>query len=112
MTSEKEPQMQEKPKIELKPLPSENEDTKRILDNTRKSIENLNLYVEDFFETMAILRENFEKLKTKSDAEKEQELMQSIAQVESRIQEVTSSMKEISKVMSDFVDLKHETGEA
>ena len=87
-------------------MKSDNPDTSRILDTTRKSIENLNLYVQDFFETTKIMQENLEKANRESDTQKADELKKNIMYIETKIGEVTEFMKKIAEEMSAFVNLK------
>ena len=98
--------MENKPEMELKPMKSDNPDTSRILETTRKSIENLNLYVQDFFETTKIMQENLEKATRDSDTNKADELKKNIMYIETKIGEVTEFMKKIAEEMSSFVNLK------
>ena len=98
--------MTKKPRIELKPMASTNQDTIRILENLRKSIENLNVYVDDFIETMNILNENLEKAEKKKDTAKADEIRKNIVHIQEKMEEVTAFMKNISGEMSEFVDYK------
>lgn len=98
--------MSKKPRIELKTLPANSEDTLRILQNTKNSIENLNLYVDDFIETMNILNEKHEKALKSGDKKEAEEIKTNIIHIYGKIEEVAQSMKQIAGEMSSFVDFK------
>ncbi len=97
--------MEKAPTLRLKSLPTENDETLRIMGMIHESCDRLNAYVMDFFETMAILNENLKNAKKKKDRAKQKEIEESIAEVERRISEVTESMQGIVKDMPELVEL-------
>jgi len=92
--------------IELKPIDTDSEETARIFDLTKESCERLNSYLLDFIETIQILSERKNKLAAGGDAAAVTEVDDSITFVESKIAEVTESMKKIAEWMPALVELK------
>lgn len=92
--------------IELKPINTDSDETARIYDLTRESCERLNNYLLDFIETIQILTERKSKLSNGGDSGAAGEIDDSIAFVESKITEVTDSMKKIVEWMPALVELK------
>ncbi|HPB83293.1 MAG TPA: hypothetical protein PK200_14740 [Spirochaetota bacterium] len=92
--------------IELKPIDNDNEETVRIYNLTKESCERLNNYLLDFVETIQILTERKNKLAAGGDFTAVNEVDESIAFVESKISEVTDSMKRIAEWMPALVELK------
>ena len=92
--------MRTKYKLVMKPINSDNPETMRIYKMVCDACERFNIYVMDFFETLAILEEK--KAKGLADDETEK----SIESVLSRIEEVSTAMKEIASTMSSLVELE------
>ena len=92
--------MRQKYELKLKPINTSNSDNLRIYDLLKNSCEGLNNYLADFYETIEILKEK----KEKSTAEPA-EVEASIEFVLTKIDEVTSSMKNIAQDMHALIDL-------
>ena len=95
-----------KPKILLKPVSTSDQNTLRILALLEGSINNLNIYVEDFIETLDILKENLEKYSREGQTTKIEEVQENISHIELKVAEVTDSMQNIASEMSAFVDFQ------
>jgi hypothetical protein len=87
-------------RIEMKHIESNNPETVRIYNMVNEECHRFNIYLADFYETLDILNEK--KAAGKSDDETES----SIEFVKSRIEELSSAMKEMAETMSSIVDLK------
>ena len=93
--------MRKKYELKLKPIINiENPDNKRIFEMLEKSCEGLNSYVADFFETVAILKE--QKIKS---ADNHTDIDDSIEFVLAKIDEVTASMESIVNDMPSLIEL-------
>ena len=93
--------MTQRLEIRLKPLNTTNADNLRIYEMLKNSCDGLNNYLADFFETVEILKEK----KEEPSAER-LEIQASIEYVLAKIEEITSSMKEIARDMPALVELK------
>jgi len=93
--------MRQKYELHIKPITTSNSDNLRIYQMLKNSCEGLNNYLADFFETIEILNEK----KEKPDSE-QIEVKASIEFVLAKIDEVTSSMKNIAEDMPALVELK------
>jgi hypothetical protein len=87
-------------RIEMKHVESNNPETVRIYNMVNKECCRFNVYLADFYETLDILNEK--KTAGKSDDETEA----GIESVTSRIEELSSAMKEMAETMPAIVDLK------
>lgn len=85
--------------LELKPILSTNEDNLRIYEMLKKSCEGLNSYLADFHQTVEILNE---RRGLSGDDIATEENIQSVL---GKIDEVTSSMKEIANHMPSLITL-------
>ena len=92
-----------KPHLSLKPLDTENESTARIYSMVRETVDSFNIYVADFFESVAILEEELAAARKDSSAEIEEK----IAYMRRRIAELSDAMKAIAEQMDGLVELHH-----
>jgi len=88
--------LRDKYRLELIPIYTKNQETIRIYSEVEKSCERLNIYATDFFETLNILKEGIE-----SGKNNEGELNFLLG----KIDEINTSMEEISRAMPDLVAL-------
>lgn len=98
--------MERQPKLRLKPIDKNDDESMRIYGMTGKTVESFNSYVADFFQTVAILRENIEKAHTTADQEKAAEMREHIEHVERKIDELTEAMQRIADDMSSLVEFE------
>lgn len=90
--------MRKKYELKLKPMESTNSDNLRIYEMLKNSCDGLNNYLADFFETIEILKEKAGPENT--------EVEESIQFVLAKIDEVTSSMKNIAEDMPSLIELR------
>ncbi len=98
--------MEEKKKIELRPIESNDPDTVRIYTLTKEACDRLNSYYLDFVETIRILQENRDRALREGDSAKAAEIQESITFVQAKIHEVADSMRTIADEMDSLVELK------
>ena len=91
--------------LKLKPMQLKEEKSHQIFAMTQETVERFNIYVSDFFETVAILREDHERSVKKNDAAKCDEIESKIVFVEQKIEELTEAMQRIADEMSSVVEL-------
>ncbi|MDH5721432.1 MAG: hypothetical protein OEZ13_12570 [Spirochaetia bacterium] len=100
--------MNKKPRIQLKPISTENPYTLKIYESVKRSIEDLHIYIDDFLETKSILKENLEKFsKEKANEEKSKEVESHLSEIETKIEEVTDMMQKIADEMPLFVKFEN-----
>lgn len=93
-----------RPRLLLKPLDTDNESTARIYSMVRETVDSFNIYVADFFESVAILEEQLSGAKRGGgDAEIEEK----ISYMRRRIAELSDAMKAIEDQMGGLVELHH-----
>ncbi len=98
--------MEDKRKIELRPIQSSDPDTMRIYSLTREACDRLNSYYFDFVETIRILQENRDHALSEGNSAKANEIQESIKFVQAKIHEVADSMRMIADEMEALVELK------
>jgi prefoldin subunit 5 len=94
-------------KLKLKPMDDKDPHSLRIYDLTRKTVDDFNNYISDFFETISILKENLSKLKDDKDEQKKKEISGTIIYVEDKIEELSVRMQAIADEMSSLVEVAH-----
>ena len=93
-----------RPKLKLKPIDITTEGTERIYEMVRGSVDSFNLYVSDFFESVEILHEQYEKAVSAGDKKAVQETEGKINYMKMRIEELKESMERISAEMHSIVE--------
>jgi len=93
-------------KLKLRPLSVNDPESVRIYEITGKTINDFNGYVDDFRETIAILREKMENTGEKSDPVKADVINGDIEYVERKIHELSLAMKKIADDMSLLVEIE------
>ena len=76
----------------------------RIYEMTRKNIESFNGYVDDFHESIEIIRQNMEKFP--DDHEKKLQLSRDIEYIENKITDLSIAMKQMADEMPLLIELK------
>lgn len=76
----------------------------RIFELTRKNIESFNGYVDDFHESIDIIREKMERVQ--GDHEQKLRLSRDIEYIENKINELSIAMKNMADDMPFLVELK------
>lgn len=76
----------------------------RIYDLTKKNVENFNGYVDDFYESVSIIRHNMELLA--GDNEKKITLGRDIDYIENKISELSAAMKQMADDMPFLIELQ------
>ncbi len=76
----------------------------RIYELTRKNIESFNGYVDDFHESIEIIRERMEK--DHGDQYKKLQLCRDIEYIENKINELSMAMKNMADDMPFLIELK------
>ncbi len=76
----------------------------RIFDLTRKNVENFNGYVNDFYESVAIIKQNIDT--HRGDEEKIAALSRDIEYIENKIGELSTAMKQMADDMPFLIELK------
>ena len=92
-----------RPRLNLKPLDTDNESTARIYSMVRETVDSFNIYVADFFESVAIIEEELASAQKGGGAEIEEK----IAYMRRRIAELSDAMKAIAEQMDGLVELHH-----
>jgi predicted ribosome quality control (RQC) complex YloA/Tae2 family protein len=94
-----------KPRLNLKPMDTSDESTARIYSMVDETVRSFNIYVADFFESIAILEEELGRA-GKGSAQRS-EIEGKIAYMRGRIEELSDSMKKIAEEMHSLVELHH-----
>jgi len=76
----------------------------RIFELTRKNIESFNGYVDDFHESIGIIREKMEKGNV--DRQKKMQMFRDIEYIENKIQELSMAMKAMADDMPFLIELR------
>lgn len=95
-----------KPQLILKPIEIENAETQRIYGYLRQTVEGFNNYVADFFESIAILSEKGEALRTNQPQEAAR-CDEEVRYLEARIEELRLAMQMIAAEMGALVEYSH-----
>ncbi len=94
--------IKQQPVLVLKKFQRNDDESKRVYDLTRESVELLNNYVLDFFETINIINE-----KRAGPAEKDSEIDDKVDYVIHKIDSVTVEMRNIAHEMPELVELRY-----
>jgi Mg2+ and Co2+ transporter CorA len=94
-----------RPHLKLKPMDFGNASTERIYALVEETVKNFNIYVADFYESVAILEEQLKAAKNRGgDCS---EIEGKISYMRTRIEELSSAMKGIADEMHALVELHH-----
>ena len=94
-----------RPRLNLKPLDTDNESTARIYSMVRETVDSFNIYVADFFESVAILEEQLAS--AKREGGDPAVIEEKIEYMRRRIEELLASMNGIAEEMHSLVELHH-----
>ena len=92
--------------LKLKPLSATDADSLRIFDITRKTLEDFNGYVGDFYGTIAILKENMKNPGAGKSPGEIDTVNRDIEYMENKIAELSRAMRKIAEDMSFLVDVE------
>jgi mevalonate kinase len=92
-------------KLRIKDLPSAPDDTKRIIDMTRKTCDEFNAYYLDFFGSIEIITEQLESYKKAGKLAEADDAEGKIGYMKKRIAELEEFMRSVSEKMSEFVEI-------
>ena len=92
--------------LKLKPLSADDADSRRIFDITRKTIEDFNGYVGDFYGTIAILKESMEVPGAGKSPGEIEMVNRDIEYMENKIAELSVAMRKIATDMSFLVEVE------
>ena len=91
-------------KLNLKEYGFSDPEGARIYDLTKKNVENFNGYVDDFYESVSIIRQNMER--HSGDHDKINALGRDIEFIENKISELSAAMKQMADDMPFLIDLE------
>lgn len=91
-------------KLNLKEYGFSDPEGARIFDLTKKNVENFNGYVDDFYESVSIIRQNMER--HNGDHDQIKALGKDIEYIENKISELSAAMKQMADDMPFLIDLE------
>jgi hypothetical protein len=98
----------EKPVLILKAIESSDSDTDRIFNLTKEAVDRLNIFVNDFFNTQSILKENLLKAQNNNDSNTLKETKESLSQIQLRFSEIKEDMNKIAADLPQLIEIDHQ----
>ena len=93
-----------RPELKLKKFETDHESTQRIYQMVRQTVDSFNVYVSDFYESVAILEEQHSRALSAGDRASASDAEEKISYMKKRIEELIDDMKRISAEMHTLVE--------
>jgi hypothetical protein len=94
-----------RPRLVLKKIDVKNEKTERLYSLVSETVQSFNVYVADFYESVAILEEQYDAAVKAGNTASAREADEKISYMKERIEQLNASMKSISEEMHSLVEL-------